>query len=629
MAMNRTSNEDELAPEMEQESTPDYVTQVERRAFYFGPEHATLFGWLHMPRNKPVNRMGMVLCPPLGSDYLNTYPVLRHLANRLAYHGIPVLRFDYSGMGNSSGFDIDPDRVVSWIGDIQEARAALSRVAGCVEVGLFGVRIGGLLAAKVAHDNELPCLVLWGPVAQGRSYMREMRAIHLTAEGFHTATLGEDGNIEAGGFIYTPQTVKDLSIITLDSLLPKAGRILFAARDDLPRDQVVPESWLNAEQCTLPGFAGMLTSPHDSLYSTPLTALDRLEQWIVDAAQSTSTKNNSHEISKQSASMPHSARFRARPDETQANIRETVFHFGEHLACFAITTEPCSVAQPDSPWIIISGTGADHTAGTNRLSALLSRALAHGGLRCVRFDFPGVGDSIVASSALENKTYQTNNSAEISSLIDAIQQNYGAQKFILMGLCSGAYASFHGGLELQQPIVECMLLNPLVFYWEQSKTLGNPPLIEKSKLQKIEQHNRWAYYLGQMRNFYSWKNLLTGKTDIKALARTILHKGQNASSEYLQTWTGKFAAYNDDPLTHDVRTLVESGRLLTFVFARADQGYGLLMTHAGAIVRYYLRKKRVRIWFVDRTNHVFGSHAPRTELINSVVKHLVRSYVSK
>ena len=603
-----------------------YVTQVERHAFYFGPDNAPLFGWLHLPRNKPAGRMGMVLCPPLGIDYVNTYPVLRHLANRLAFHGIPVLRFDYSGTGNSCGFDVDADRVASWLRDIREARTTLSRVAGCREVGLFGVRIGALLAAAVAHDTVLPCLVLWGPVARGRAYVREMRAMHLTAEGPQLARLDEDSNIEAGGFVFTPQTGYDLAAISLDSLLPKTERILFAARDDLPSDQALPKSWVRAEQHTFPGFAGMLTSPHNSYYHMPFAAIDRFEQWIVDAAQITSpsvTEGGALQLT----TMLRTVRFSGRPNVTQANVRESIVHFGEHGERFAIITEPLSGARPDIPWAILSSGGVDHTAGQNRLSLLLSRALAQTGMRCVRFDFPGVGDSVVAPPALENKTYQTTNSAEIASLIAALQREHGAQKFILMGLCSGAFASFHGGLELkQQPIVECLLFNPLTFYWDEGMSADDPPSIASTIQQRIEQHNLWQYYIGQMRDMRSWKNLLSAKSDVGQVVRATFHRARLALGEYLQGWTGRSTACDDDRLTRDVRALVASGRRLTFVFARSDPGYGLLMTHAGAVVRYYMRRKRVRIWFIDRTNHTFSSSAPRTEFINSVVNHLAQTY---
>ena len=50
----------------------------------------------------------MVVCPPLGPEYFNSYRSLRHLADRLAENGVSALRFDYDGTGNSAGQDEDP-----------------------------------------------------------------------------------------------------------------------------------------------------------------------------------------------------------------------------------------------------------------------------------------------------------------------------------------------------------------------------------------------------------------------------------------------------------------------------------------------------------------------------------------
>ena len=605
-----------------------YVTEVERQAFYFGADTAPLFGWLHMPRAKPIGRMGMVLCPPLGVDFVSTYPVLRHLANRLAFHGIPVLRFDYSGMGNSSGSNVDADRVASWLNDIREARSTLARISGCTEVGLFGVRIGGLLAAAVAHDTALPCLALWGPVTRGRAYMREMRAMHLTAESTPLA-LGDDSNIEAGGFVFTPQTARDLTAISLDALLPKTERILFAARDDLPGDQVAPKSWVGAEQQTLPDFVGMMSAPHNARHRIPFAALDHLEDWLVNTARIVNTGHVSGSKALQPESLSGSARFLDRPSAAQATARESVFRFGDQNARFAIVTEPVSNAQPNAPWVIFSNSGADHTAGQNRLYVLLSRALAQVGICSVRFDFPGVGDSIVVPPEPENATYQSSNNTELASLITALQQHRSAQQFILMGLCSGAFASFHGALNLkQQPIVECILFNPLVFYSTPGMSLDEPLPIPEAAEKSKDHLNLWQYYLGRLKDVNSWKNLLTAKSDIGQVLRATSHRARSAFSEYFQSWTGKSAAYDHDPLTRDVRAIAESGRRLTFVFARSDPGYGILMTHAGAVVRYFMRRKRVRIWSIERTNHTFTGSAARADVVNSVVKYLLQTYGS-
>ena len=606
-----------------------YVTRVNRQPLYFASKDSTLFGWLHMPRESQAGDFGMVLCPPLGIDYVNTYPALRHLADRLAARGIPVLRFDYSGTGNSSGFDFDGERVKHWIRDIRSASETLQHVTGCARTGLFGVRIGALLATAAAHEHPVDCLALWGPVTRGRAYMREMRAMYLTGEGPQADVLPEGSAIEAGGFVFSAQTVQDLSGLTLEQLQPNVSHVLYAARDDLPADQSIPASWVSgvrrAEARTLPGFSGMLVSPHNSQYRYPHSALLAWEQWIVDCEPATPEKPTT--TSTAPVDLCTYAEFRGDASVTKADVRESVFRFGEDSTRFALISEPMHPGKSQMPWIVLSNSGALHTAGPNRIYTLLARELARAGMYCVRMDFPGVGDSVIAPPEIENRPYQPSNSDEIASLLTALQQERGAHQFVLCGLCSGAFASFHGLLDLKQlPIVEGVLINPLTFYWKEGMSLDEPPPAAPDAQVQIEHLNLWQYYLGRMRDPRSWRNLLTARSDTRQLLVAMFHRIRLAVSERLGIQFNRGAVAKDEPLTRDIRDIVDSGRKLAFVFARSDPGYGLLMAHAGAEVRRLQRKKRLAIWFIDGTNHTFANGGPRKEFIRSLVEYLRQTY---
>src|SRR5882757_5126910 len=62
-----------------------------------------LFAWHHAPPSALRRGAGIVLCPPLGYEYMSAYPTMRILAERLAALGFDALRVDYDGTGNSAG----------------------------------------------------------------------------------------------------------------------------------------------------------------------------------------------------------------------------------------------------------------------------------------------------------------------------------------------------------------------------------------------------------------------------------------------------------------------------------------------------------------------------------------------
>ena len=77
-----------------------------RTPMYLGTGGDALFAWLHEPGGAFVGDQVAVICPPVGSEYTRSHRSLRHLADRLARAGVPALRFDYHGIGDSPGTQI-------------------------------------------------------------------------------------------------------------------------------------------------------------------------------------------------------------------------------------------------------------------------------------------------------------------------------------------------------------------------------------------------------------------------------------------------------------------------------------------------------------------------------------------
>lgn len=154
--------------------------------FYFGASGRELLGCYHAPAVSrdapvapgPVRDAGLVLCYPLGHEYLQFHRVFRQLAILLSDAGFPVLRFDFHGCGDSAGDD-GGWRLERWAEDVQTSIEELKRRAGVATIGLFGLRLGAALAARVgASRGDVDALVLWDPVLNGKAYLEELRRLH-------------------------------------------------------------------------------------------------------------------------------------------------------------------------------------------------------------------------------------------------------------------------------------------------------------------------------------------------------------------------------------------------------------------------------------------------------------------
>jgi pimeloyl-ACP methyl ester carboxylesterase len=130
----------------------------------FGSRERPLFG-LYDAAVEPRKRVGVVVFKPLGWEFIRAHRTIRQLASRLAQAGYDVMRFDYSGTGDSGGDIEDGVSVTRWLQDAEETCEELTMVAGVTKLVLLGLREGGMLAAELARRQPRLCqrVVVWDP----------------------------------------------------------------------------------------------------------------------------------------------------------------------------------------------------------------------------------------------------------------------------------------------------------------------------------------------------------------------------------------------------------------------------------------------------------------------------------
>lgn len=188
---------------------------------YFGASKQALFGVYHPPRTREMRSRGVVLCYPIGQEYMRAHRAFRQLAMLLAKAGFPVLRFDYYGTGDSSGAG-DQGTMEQWARDIDFAIDELKDSAAVDTVSLVGLRLGALLAAQ-AHSRrgDTTSSVLWDPVIDGARYFDEVRAVAAADDGVsekpgdsRTPSLNPIGIY---GFAWTPRLRTEIAQIRPDT----------------------------------------------------------------------------------------------------------------------------------------------------------------------------------------------------------------------------------------------------------------------------------------------------------------------------------------------------------------------------------------------------------------------------
>lgn len=177
--------------------------------FFFGRSQQPLFGIYHAPKGA-ARDTAVVICPPIGQEYMRTHRALRQLALHLGKAGLHALRFDYSGTGDSSG-ENDIASIDGWLADIATAIDELKDTAGVRQVSIAGIRLGaslGFLAARTRRDVD--SVVLWDPVVGGGEYLDELLALDASP-----VIDRADGAVGIGGFALTPVFQREIRAIDL------------------------------------------------------------------------------------------------------------------------------------------------------------------------------------------------------------------------------------------------------------------------------------------------------------------------------------------------------------------------------------------------------------------------------
>jgi alpha-beta hydrolase superfamily lysophospholipase len=591
------------------------ATRVQRRACYFedgsaqfrGDATGPLFGWYHDAPGAAPRDCVAVLCAPVGHEYTRAHRTVRHLADRLARAGIPALRFDYHGSGDSPGDDLDPGRMAAWRASIRTAVRQAQLLSGRARVCVLGLRLGATLAATVAAEAPIDYLVLWNPCVRMKSYLRELQAIAATAE---RASGDIAGGVESAGFVMSGETIADLRGIDLLGLgLRIGGRALVIGRDDTAPDHALCEhlaaSGIATDEVRLPGWSGMMAEHQFTV--VPDAALDTIVEWL--------SAHTEPVIEKVAGTPPSLFRdtiaFAFRGESgVAAVVEERLCRFGRDEHLFGILSRTSSGTE--RPAILLFNAGSVHHVGPNRVSVMLARNLAAWGFPCLRFDHEGIGDSIPRGATRENHPYPASAIEDVRAAIDCLRHRFGYDRFVAMGLCSGAHTAFHAGLELGDAGIEqLVLINPLTFYWAEGDSIETARRFEDA-----------AAYRKSMRDPGRWMKLLRGKVDLRRLAevaashlKTIVRSRWHALVEELNPAAGP-------RLSRDLRRLMEARRRVAFFISEGDPGRDILMAGARWTATRALARKRIHLETIPGADHTFSQCKPRRDLVCRITRHL-------
>jgi alpha-beta hydrolase superfamily lysophospholipase len=571
---------------------------------HFGAPEAPLFGWYHPPGapDGRVRRCGVVVCNPVGDDYVRAHRALRHFAERLQRAGFAVLRFDFGGTGDSAGDERDPERVRAWIGDVGRAADELRARSGADEICLAGLKLGATLAMLAAAERgDVDGLILWSPYLNGAAYVGETTKLHkmhkmLEPESFAVEPRGWDaGGEEALGFLLTRETIEQLKPLDLLETRRPARRALVIGAGNVPAEERLlnhlKSNGVDTDYRHIPGQKFLIMIPHKA--SVPGPVLDAMVGWLVDQYPDPAVA---------SAPAPREQAAFAFPEEP--------IFFGAGDALFGILTRPpAQQRRRDRPAIIMTNAGTVHRIGPHRFYVGLARRWAALGFYVLRMDLPGIGDSPAPADCRENLCYPRDGIAKVQEAMSALSARLDAERFLLVGLCSGADIAFQTGYK-DSRVAGTVMINPRTFCVHD--------------LEMVETYKRARYYFDALIDRNKLKRLLRGQVE---LGRAVAMLVENVKGIWSRRRANDLTQEQLNDVPACLKVMARRGVDTFLVASEHDPGVEYVDMHFGRGMRALSGVKGFRRADFKGTDHTFTSIFAQQLVANTITDHFTGRYL--
>jgi len=283
-------------------------------------------------------------------------------------------------------------------------------------------------------------------------------------------------------------------------------------------------------------------------------------------------------------------------------VREEAVTFGGNQFLVGIMTNPPLTAQSKQcPGIIILGAGLLHRVGPNRLNVKIARVLGQLGFINLRFDYSGIGDSSVRKDHLP---YHKSVILETQEAMDFVQSSREIQRFILLGICTGARNSFE--VAQRDPRVQgLILINPGEGFDRSARAELADYFGKRKKAQGIRKDRIF--------NPKNWWRAITGQIDYTNLKGILSFQARNlffGQKRLLPNTESAFAT---------LYQLIQKGVKVQFVISGGDPQ---VKNYFGALLMGKLSKRKfagkVVIDEIDHADHTFTSLSSQQKLFQVI-----------
>lgn len=234
--------------------------------------------------NNVYRDRAVLFCYPGGHEYIRIHRAYRQLASQLNKIGCHAFRFDYFGTGDSAG-DHHEIKMTRWIEDVHYAVKELQALSSVRFVDLVGLRLGALIAAKVASEiKAVKRLVLWEPMLSGQEFIDEMKD-HIARTGTSESNFIDNRqSLHLNGYEFSKESLQSIAEFSMNDFewKNKPKIMSLTAREESMKsiNEYFESHLANHEMLLIPGLTDWNILDSIGGLFLPMDSVNAVSSWI-------------------------------------------------------------------------------------------------------------------------------------------------------------------------------------------------------------------------------------------------------------------------------------------------------------------------------------------------------------
>jgi hypothetical protein len=307
----------------------------------------------------------------------------------------------------------------------------------------------------------------------------------------------------------------------------------------------------------------------------------------------------------------------ATKSRVQELVHERALAYDDDGRLFGILAQRAEpVARRARTAVLFLNVGSNHHVGPHRMYVGLSRELAGIGFSAFRFDVAGLGDSRAHPGSKENALFARASIGDVQQAMTFLSRTIDAERFILFGICSGAYLAFHT-TAADGRVSGQILVNPQTFEWREGDSL-------EIKIKK-ESYKATRFYRQALFKKDTWVRLYRQEINLRGIADELVDR----SRQQLASRVSRALSMSPHGVGHVAQSFVsisDRGTQSLLIYSGNDGGIDVIESHLGTGGGRMRRRKNFRFEILDGADHTVTPLASQEELERVLLSYMCQVF---